>query len=724
MAALDVPDTGLSLRRDQPDGLSPGPSAKTTQIMRLNLAQSTLDELVQSLRNEQKARIRLGRHQTLYYGSKAQHFRSSPEAHRSEIYSSNPADKENMYFTGVLSHSLEVQKAKEATAATDEALANLEQSLNAFERGKESKKTHMITNILDVKALGAGDNRSSTGKQAARLARMPTSKIDVEKEKFFKNAANRSIPTSPALGVARSPASVPALTPTSAPSFQSKDRIRLEALKVPFIHLLAIRAVSVKFLARQTRASQEDCLALARKYGTENRLDRDKFDLKDKTYRDLDVWNFPYPSQEDRQEAIENAISAFDRMRISRSDKLWQMLLPKEERGKGKVLSRLDLSKGPIKKAVTPRIQIQPSEDTGKEGYATGNETDRTNGRHTPNAAAGKLTPKLGPTTQKKRVGDKDGSAKRASTKAKNTTLTGRVTKKTEKKSTAKPDGKFKSAEYVHDSDEDDTDMADAPPPKHPEPEKVKPASTVSSKAPTPSKAATDSRSTAQKAPKQEPDRAHPKPSSSTTGTGSKTVPNSSRPSNSSPQKPSPLASSPPTNASDLDSTSGKSVQNASSSSSSPLITQLSKNRPSSDTPRVTKPPVKVNGAAQRLQGTGNPLKRKAGIDHDTRSAAPLNGRINGHLEAKRRRPPSVSSGSSTGSASPPLSQEILRQQLREKSQRFKQYYTKYHALHEALASQADPPRAELDKLERQHARLQRMKKEIWDEDRRLRSGI
>ncbi|KAJ9252116.1 hypothetical protein DTO207G8_4949 [Paecilomyces variotii] len=723
MAVLDVPDTGLSLRRDQPDGLSPGPSARTTQIMRLNLAQSTLDELVQSLRNEQKARIRLGRHQTLYYGSKAQHFRSSPEAHRSEIYSANPADKENMYFTGVLSHNLEVQKAKEDTAATDEALANLELSLNAFERGKESKKTHMITNILDVKALGAGDNRSSTGKQAARLARMPTSKIDVEKERFFKNAANRSIPTSPALGVTRSP--VPALTSTSAPSTQNKDRIRLEALKVPFIHLLAIRAVSVKFLARQTRSSQEDCQALARKYGTENRLDRDKFDLKDKAYRDLDVWNFPYPSQEDRQEAIENAISAFDRMRISRSDKLWQMLLPKEERGKGKVLSRLDLSKGPIKKAVTPRIHIQPSEDTGKEGYVTGNETDRTNGRHTPNTTAGKLTPKLGATTQKKRVGDKDGPAKRASTKAKNTTLTGRVTKKTEKKPTAKPDGKFKSAEYVHDSDEDDTDMADAPPPRNPELEKVRPASAVASKAPTPSKVATDSRSSAQKAPKQEAERANPKPSSSTSGTtGSKTLPSSSRPSNSSPQKPSPLASSPPTNASDLDSASSKSVPDASSSSSSPLITQISKNKPSGDASRVTKPSVKVNGTAQRPQGTGNPLKRKAGIDHDTSSTARMNGHINGHLEAKRRRPPSVSSGSSTGSASPPLSQELLRQQLREKSQKFKQYYTKYRALHETLASQPNPPRAELDKLERQHTRLQLMKKEIWDEDRRLRSGL
>jgi len=66
------------------------------------------------------------------------------------------------------------------------------------------------------------------------------------------------------------------------------------------------------------------------------------------------------------------------------------------------------------------------------------------------------------------------------------------------------------------------------------------------------------------------------------------------------------------------------------------------------------------------------------------------------------------------------MSRELLRQQLQEKSQRFKQYYAKYRALYEAMASHPDPPRAELEKLQKQHVRLERMKKEIWDEYRRL----
>lgn len=53
---------------------------------------------------------------------------------------------------------------------------------------------------------------------------------------------------------------------------------------------------------------------------------------------------------------------------------------------------------------------------------------------------------------------------------------------------------------------------------------------------------------------------------------------------------------------------------------------------------------------------------------------------------------------------------------------KFKRYYAKYRALHDTLAKQTNPPAADLERLMKQHARLERMKKEIWDEDRRLRS--
>lgn len=714
MSTLDVPETGLSLCRDHPGADA---TAKPTHAMRLNLAQNTIDDLIQNLRDKQPARIRFGKHQTLYYGSKSQHFHSAPETYRSEIYSGGSTDKENLYFTGVLSHRLEVQKAQEATAATDQALANLEQSLNAYEQGKESKKTHMINDINEVKALRSGTDKGL-------LARTPASKIEREKDRLLKSTANRSISTSPALGVNRSPASIAPPTPTSAPVAQNKDRIRLDALKVPFIHLLAVRAVSVKFLARQARASFEDCSTLAQKYGAENRLNRDKFDLKDKAYRELDVWNFPYPSQEDRQEAIENAISAFDRMRISRSDRQWQALLPKEERGKGKCLSRLDLRTGPIKKPATPRVQMQNPDDAGKDGDTTGHETDKANGENKTGDSAAAAS-KSDSTTQKKRIGEKDAAVKRAPAKGKNTTnttLTGRVTKKAERKPAAKPDGKIKSAEYVHESDEEDMDMPDAPAEK-PQQEKTDTTEKPQPKPATKRVGSNASGPTNSAPPKVNKPEPKPERPATAKATALKKPPTSNATSS---RKPSPLGTSPPANASEIHTHNRSSSHrhSSSSSSSSPLITQISrpKQQPNKTTPGVTKT-AQTNGAVKSKEAA-NPLKRKAEPDRLSVPQTHATGRANGNLEHKRRRAVSTSSGGSTGSASPPLSLELLRQQLREKSQKFKQQYAKYRNLHNAMAAHSDPPRADVDRLHQQHARLQRMKKEIWDEDRRLQKGL
>ena len=86
-SGFDIPEIGLSLRH----GEQPGePASKPVQIMRLNLVQSTLDELIESLRNDQPARVRLGKHPSLQYAGKSHSFHTYPETHRSEIYHSSP----------------------------------------------------------------------------------------------------------------------------------------------------------------------------------------------------------------------------------------------------------------------------------------------------------------------------------------------------------------------------------------------------------------------------------------------------------------------------------------------------------------------------------------------------------------------------------------------------------------------------------------------------------
>lgn len=707
---FEIPKSGLSLRLEEQSGAA---SPKTAQIMRLNLVQSTLDELMEILRNDQPARLRLGKHPSLHYAGKSQPFHAYPETHRSEIYhtSTDGTDDREVYFTGVLSHSLEVEKAKQDTAATDQALANLEESLNAFERGKESKKTHIIHHPDEFKALKAAGAGNST-------LRASRSKGELEKDRFFRTGPNRSLTSSPTLGAPKSPMPMP----TSAPSSQIKIQARLDALKTPFIHLLAVRAVSTKFLSRQTRSSIEDCGSLAQKYGTENRLNREKFDLRDKTYKDLDVWKFPYPNQEDRQQAIENAVSAFDRLRISRSDKLWQTLLPKEERGKGKCLSRLNLSTGPVKKTATPRIQVDGADDR-TNGDVTGNDTDR------PTVSSKGLDgapPRSSATTQKPRAEKEPAKrpVKAKPTTSNNSTLTGRVTKKTGGKAPAKVETKFKSDEFVHSSDDDDVDMPDATPPSGPPAPRPKedkvapPRRTQAQKGPqkthVPAKRPAET-PTASKTPKV--DAPTPKLESSQLKTASKKP--ASRQSTS-PQKPSPLGSSPPTNASDVPKRNRSDSQNqsSSSSSSSPLISQLARaSKPTST--HVSKPSGQPNGATKSTN-TGNPLKRKA--EPATAQAAPV--RTTGNLDHKRRRAVSASSGGSTGSASPPMSYDIARQRLSERSQKFKRHYAKYRTLHKSLEAQSNPSQAELDRLVRQHEHLQSEKREIWEEDRRLREGI
>ncbi|KAJ5959247.1 uncharacterized protein N7479_006397 [Penicillium vulpinum] len=714
---LNIPQNGLSLHfGDQSGDLS----VKPNQIMRLNLVQSTLDDLIQSLRKDQPARVRLGKHPSLHYGGKSQMFHAYPETHRSEIYHSS-SDKETLYFTGVLSHSLEVEKAKNATAATDQALADLEEKLNAHERGKESKKTHIISHPDELRGLRG----SKAGYKGL------TTKIELEKDRLLKTAANRSLTASPILGTPKSPSL--AMTPTSAPMMQSKDRARLEALKTPFIHLLAVRAVSAKFLARQTRTTVEDCTALGEKFGVVNRINPEKYNLRDKVYKDLDVFGFNY-TEEDRKEAIENSISAFDRMRISRSDKLWQTLLPKAERGKGKCLSRLNLRTGPPQKPAAPLAKAN-GEDSGKD-----NETDRaTKG----SAPATKTTS----TSQKAR--DKDPIKRPTKPKNTNSTLTGRITKKTGGKAPVKVDSKIKSAEFVHSSDEDDdNDMPEIPPaapapapapapmPAPKQQPKEHERTPSASKPPAPKiKAPAKPRITETTSvpsappPKAKPETSKPKlePSKPVTkATASKRPP--SRPSNS-PQKPSPLGSSPPSNVSDATSTSrnrsDSQNQSSGSSSSSPLISQLAKTtkvgRAAPVAGKTVKSAAQTNGITKATSATTNPLKRKAESDQ---LSVPQAGRPAGNLEAKRRRAVSSSSGGSTGSASPPMSYEILRQQLREKSQKFKNFYTKYRNLHDSLAALPNPPQVDLDKLQKQHIHLQRMKKEIWEEDRQLRDGL
>ncbi len=157
-----------------------------------------------------------------------------------------------------------------------------------------------------------------------------------------------------------SSSSLSASKPASGPHSQPVDISK--ALRLPLVHLLALRPATVQELASKTRSSRDQCAFILPKVARQADPAVGQWQLTDRAYKELDVWKFPYPSREDRQAAIDNAVRAFDRLRLSREEQLWQMLLPKEERGKGKILSRLNLHAGPLeKKVATPVLKAKPN---------------------------------------------------------------------------------------------------------------------------------------------------------------------------------------------------------------------------------------------------------------------------------------------------------------------------------------------------------------------------
>lgn len=236
---------------------------------------------------------------------------------------------------------------------------------------------------------------------------------------------------------------------------------RSQALRQPLVHLLAARPASQKLLVRHLNCKDEDVEEVLHKIGKPFRLDQSKWDLQDKAFKELDVWDFNYPNQEDRELAIGRAISAFDRMRLSTQEKLWDMLIPKEERGKGKILSHLNLHKGPIQPATTPKIHIQPTSNESKnEDPVHGNESDQKD-RLAPNAEPMARSRSHGP-IKKTKISEKEAQSKRLLSKGPKKVAPASKEKETHpavKKGApgnAKKVAAPKSSEFVNESDEED----------------------------------------------------------------------------------------------------------------------------------------------------------------------------------------------------------------------------------------------------------------------------
>ena len=596
--------------------------------------------------------------------------------------------------------------------------------------------------ILRIKFVP--DNKSLPPPIQQRSSAKPAPLAHLKKRNqsnLLNSTTTRSMPTSPALGAVRSP--LPGATaPTSTPIVHNAKTQKLQALRTPLIHLLAVRPVSEKFLAQKIACSQEECREVLEKVGRPARLDTSKWDLSDRSFKELDVWKFNYPSQDDRQDAIQKAVAAFDRMRMSREDWLWQLLYPKEDRGKGNCLSKLNLHQGPIQRSTTPRINVQATDDAGNGGHTTGNDSDGKKDRLAPSDAEPMARSKSQDQVKKKKVSEKELQAKRLLSKnpkkpapapkpkpkPKETKEATPGSKKTGKKVAAPHSSTFKSTEFVHDSDEDEV-MEDAPTlqakstlkadEKHTKP-LPKPISSRKPDVLRDIKIQKKNTTPPAKGPENKP-----MPSSSSSSASKHRLSDSSQSSapmtktlsrqrtTSSPHKPSPLGSSPPTNASDFDNGGGS--MHASSTSSTPLISQV-RNRNAT--------PNTGAGAARTSQGTPQntsepSLKRKHDdVDSEIhnhnvpQTNGLVNGLTNGYANhAKRPKASPISpptSESSNSSNSPPDHNEILT-----KAQRFKTLYAHYEKLYREVSSWPNAPKEKVESVVRMHERLVALKGEF-----------
>lgn len=543
----------------------------------------------------------------------------------------------------------------------------------------------------------------------------------------ISNGTTRSMPSSPAIGASRSPAIAP---PTSAPSVCDEKTQKLQALRTPLIHLLAVRQVSAKFLSQKTCCSEDECNEVLNKVGQKHYLDQAKWNLTDKSYKELDVWAFPYPSEFERQFAIDRAVAAFDRMRISREEHIWQMLLPKDERGKGKILSKLNLHSGPLAKSTTPRIHVQATDDSAHGGHETGNDSDKKD-RLGPNDAHPMARPKSQDQITKKKVSEREAQSKRLLKNPKKTAApkpkeAPSTAKKGSKKTAAASISAPKSTEFVQESDEDEDmiDVENKPASSTTQAEEVKQTpkvdyktssnittkpriseskgSKTQKKAPAPFHKPAGSKSAA-------PNASISKVRSKFSDSSQSSVPKTKSVSRTSPHKPSPLRS-PPTNASDLDNDVTSHL--TSSNSSTPLATQSR---------IISGTTVSINARTSSQvapKTTELPLKRKADeieANVNNPSGSLTNGRSN---PAKRHKapilsPPPSDRSSSTATTSRSSSPPSIRSRTIDKALHFKTYYAKYEKLHRELSERRDRSEADVEKLFRMHKRLVALKDEI-----------
>lgn len=639
-----------------PDGSIASKNAGLAPIhaMQVEITQDIVDELLESIQSGQTPQVLFGKAPQLKYGDKSHVLQSNPENHRFELYQpSGPGNDDDdgddrLKFAGFINHILTVQKAEDVTAGVDSALEQLRSNMAAISEIKEANKT-IVGDATPIRTPTYGGHRRfpSTGFKAQHLA---PSKVG-----------------SPLLSASTSPMHKRA--PTSQPS-NSRDNV-INALRVPVIHLLAREPTTAACLAETCRTSLANVRELLPKIAKRSSQDTEKWQLTDKAFRDLDPYKFPYQTPAERDQAIDAAIRAFDRQRLAKDDKLWQMLLPRSERGQGVCLSRSKV-KPPEAKASTPMHKLsdltkkkpaakKTEEKVGEKKMKMAKEAE---------AAKANVNVKVKVKSGVKSAVKVKGELGKAPASTTTTTMT-----TTSAPSTQQPQQQAQSQAQQHQHQQQPPAAAPAPAPA--------------------------SRYRQQKQ-KQQPNMStrpvRPAPAGSSANTK--------------PKNPSPLSASPPLNASDFEDSS-----HPPSKAAVPVQPPLKRKKAGDahGSPAAKKPALERSTPSSTASA-----KRKSdeSSSSNTPTAAPKVRKVahidTGLASRYHHNNPHASPGASSTSTTSPSVPSLSFRQTVELSQRFQKYYKKYEELYWQLTEADKPPtKAQRDDLWKMHKKLEEMKKEI-----------
>jgi RNA polymerase II elongation factor ELL len=676
MSRFTIPPEGLELLQSHGDDQ---PKRARMQILRLDLAQKTTDQILESLLNKHEVRLHFGKRPALHFGKTTISLDASRDGFPRELYRRDPGSRGPLYFTGRISHILEVQQAKKATAKTDAALAVLENSLKSIQEQNASNQANFVRNQKEMKELNR-KQRADLHKPSPLL-----SASEMHKGRLMEGNA-RSVPGSPSFAAAWTSRTAPTSAPMLSSSSQGGDRIKLDAISIPLLHILAVRPLTPALASKMLRAPVIDCEKLMHKHARDTRDSNGFKELKEKSYRELDVWKFPYKTQDDRQKAIDHAVQAFDRMRIEKKDHAWQLLLPEEERGKGKVLSKLNFDRPVAPPRLDSSRRVSPDDDSSLDAGKD-------------NRGRLQVTASV-PSRAKSHDSSQKHTKEKVSPAKPRTSMPG--------KDHPKPDSKYKSSEKIEDSDD--------------EAEAAKLVVVTKSSNPKLSRSESHDTSQSRSTPLSPmPKKSYHKSKLSTSSTSLDQAATRTRTFT--------TESSPPTSSTDQESSSTKRSNHSSATSSppsstdmpqrktfSPVVSEVHKAQSRGRSPAKHQLPSgnTTNGVKDRPRSDSSPIKRKAAPVTNDEHASKHQKLPNGTF-----RPVVTRKESESESISSPEKPEQTTSRMLAKTQRFQKYYEQYKTLHERV-SKNEVNKSETEKLWNMHNRLKDMKEEIWKDYKRL----